>query len=235
MSDSEYIVLGRNTRYIKTKVNGIPKTLHLLTCNLCPLLVYDSGPKVSRCAKYKGLNNVTCSYVHSFSMMNDRILPLQEIPIPEWCGLCKDVMFINKDGNMYVRNGHNSYETIPDINRNLVVMSSAYVEYDLKLQELVSGSFKNAINFTRSGQRALPERTTTPITTKTYTNVSTCSCCGKLLEDVDRKKNYGMCTKCWEENKNNENIKYFAYINNFRLKRASSWSEEIHKKIKEID
>ena len=41
-----------NSRYIKTPVDGIPKILHMFNCNLCPLMLFDVKPKITRCSKY---------------------------------------------------------------------------------------------------------------------------------------------------------------------------------------
>lgn len=234
MNNLKYTSLNNNIRYIKTKVDGIPKILRLSSCNLCPFLIYDNNHRLSRCAKYMMLNNVTSTNIYSFSMVGDRIIPIQEIMIPTWCGLCKNVTYINMDSNMYVRNDCNSYETVSDINRNLVIIFDDSVRYDIKLQQLVSESFVNNINYVRNEQKFLPERTST-YDIKTIPTYRTCSCCGKLTENVDRNKNYGMCDKCWDLYKDDQNIKHFSFINNFRIKRSINWSNEKYKKIKEID
>ena len=236
MCNSEFNIAGKNTRYIKTKVDDTPKILHLLTCNLCPLLKFETGQyvaNVTRCAKYHSITtNITDNDVYSYSVMGNRSIPLKDIAIPDWCGLSPGICLINASGDMYVRNGHNSYEIVPHIYQSLVVVSTLYVQYDVKLEKLVSGARKNSIYFPPAKNiKALPEGTIT----KNYKSLATCSCCGQMVENVDRKKNIGMCPKCWDENKDNDKIKHFAYVNNFRLKRNSTWTDEIHKKIKEND
>ena len=236
MGNSEFNIVPNNTRYIKTKVNDTPRILHLLSCNLCPFLQFGVGihvTNITRCSKYHSIStNITDHDVYSYSIMGDRSLPLKDIAIPTWCGLPQGICLVNATGDMYVRNGHNSCETVPHIYQNLVVISGLYVQYNVKLEKLVSGTQKNAIFFPSVEDiKALPENTTT----KTYKSLSTCSCCGQSAENVDRNKNLGMCPKCWEENKDNDEMKHFAYVNNFRLKRNSTWTEEIHKKIKEFD
>ena len=216
------------SRYVKTKVEGSSRLLHMNTCNLCPLLQFDADSKIARCAKYSSetVFGHDIDYdVWSYSVVSNRSVPIKHIEIPEWCGLPSDILLINKDGNMYVKNG-NMYDTIPGIYGNLVTTSTLYVDYDKKLERLIYNSTKN-LNL--KNIKALPEKT------KTYTSLSTCSCCGELVEDVDRNKNFGMCPKCWEQNKDNEKMKQFAFVNNFRLKRSANWTDEMYKKIKEID
>ena len=50
---------------------------------------------------------------------------------------------------------------------------------------------------------------------------------------IDRNKNLGMCNDCWDKisNKKDNNELYFAYINNFRLKRKSTYSKSEFKKV----
>jgi len=232
--------MGKNTRYIKTEVDNTPKILHLLSCNLCPLLTYDDGPKVSRCAKYHSITtNITDNNIYSYSAQGDCTVPIKQVDIPDWCGLSEGESLVKATGDMFVKDGHNSYKIVHNIYQNLVVMSGLCVDYDVKLMKLVSGSNKNAISFSYNRNRALPERTTTyssnPTPTPPVPTLRTCSCCGELLEDVSRKKNFGMCPTCWEKHKDDKKVKEFAFINNFRLKRAATWTDESYKKIKEID
>jgi hypothetical protein len=227
---TDFNFVGKNMRYVKTKIDDTPKILHLLTCNLCPFLMFDHNYKIARCARYHSISSDTIdSNIYSYSVHGENIVPIKEVNIPNWCGLCKDAKEINIDTSMYVKNGHNKFETIPNIINNLVIISGFYVSYDLKLTKLISGSNKNTITFPQPRSPiALPESTNTTVTP----TFRTCSCCGELMEGVSRKKNYGMCPKCWEENKNNKKVKEFAFINNFRLKRSAAWSKDTYKKIK---
>lgn len=227
--------MGTNTRYIKTEIDNTPKVLHLLNCNLCPFLIYYNGPKVSRCAKYKSENgnNITDTNIYSYSSHGDCVVPIKKVDIPDWCKLTQGESIAKATGDMFVKDGHNSYKTVPDIYQNLVVMSELYVEYDLKLMKLVSGTNRNGINISYNKNRALPERTTTylPPTPSAIPvpTLRTCSCCGELTEGVNREKNIGMCPTCWEKYKDDKEMKEFAFINNFRLKRSASWTEESYK------
>lgn len=225
--------MGKNTRYIKTKIDGDPKILHLLTCNLCPLLIFDKGPNATRCAKFHSIStNMTDSNIYSYSVMGNNAVPIKDIDIPDWCGLSEEIAKAHSSGDMYVKSGNNSYEIIPDIYQNLVIMSSMYVGYDQKLDNLVSGTNKT-INFRYNRNASLPAKIETPTTsTPTY---RTCSCCGELKEGVNRDKDFGMCPTCWEKYKDDKKMKEFCFINNFRLKRSAKWSDEVYKEIKEIE
>ncbi|MFW6272832.1 MAG: hypothetical protein ACOC2U_03535, partial [bacterium] len=62
-----------------------------------------------------------------------------------------------------------------------------------------------------------------------------CSHCGEKYISIDRKKNIGMCEKCWNLYKENKDEKYFSYINNFRLKRKSTRLEKIDKIVGDLN
>lgn len=232
----------KNTRYVKTEIDNTPKILHLLSCNLCPFLVFDNGQRISRCAKYKSQNgnNITDSNIYSYSSYENCTVPIKEVLIPDWCRLTQGESIARATDDMYVKDGHNSYKKVPNMYQNLVVMSGLYVEYDLKLTKLISNKNRDSLIFTYNRNRALPERTVTSPATSTTTStppipvptLKTCSCCGELVEGVNRFKNLGMCPKCWKEHKKNKKIKEFAFINNFRLKRSVSWTDENYKKVK---
>ena len=135
--------MNKNTRYIKTEVDNTPKIVHLLSCNLCPFLIYDNGPKVSRCAKYHSIStNITDSNIYSYSSMGDCIVPIKEVSIPDWCGLPEGESLVKATGDMFVKDGHNSYKTVSNIYQNLVIMSGLYIDYDIRLMKLVSGENK---------------------------------------------------------------------------------------------
>ncbi len=213
------------SRYIKTKIDGAPRILHMHNCNLCPLLIMDQSYRIAKCAKYgtAGIFLNTVDYnVYSYSCVGKRCVPIKEIDIPNWCGLPEDVLVIHQEQNTYVKSGE-GHIVIPNTFGNMVVTSSLYVEYDPKLTKLVYKAAK---------QPKIPN--SLPAHVPSVPTVSTCSSCGKMVENVNRKKNFGMCPKCWDENHDNEEMKQFAFINNFRLKRSAYWSDESFKIIKEI-
>lgn len=217
------------SRYIKTKIDGSPKILHLNKCNLCPLLYMDMECRFAKCAKFgtQGIYLNTIDYnVYSYSSVGKRCIPIKDIDIPNWCGLPEDISVIHQQLNTYVTSDE-GHIVIPNTFGNIVVVSSKYVQYDPKLTKLVYKSFNTTKSDSSKPKELLAHVPFTP-------TVSTCSCCGKMVVDVNRKKNFGMCPKCWDENKNNEEMKQFAFINNFRLKRCAYWSDESFKPIKEI-
>jgi hypothetical protein len=217
------------SRYIKTKVDGAPRILHMDKCNLCPLLYMDMQWKMAKCSKFgtQGIFLNTIDYnVYSYSCVGKRCVPIKEISIPNWCGLPEDVLVIHQQNETYVKSGE-GHIVIPNTFGNMVVVSSKYVQYDPKLTKLVYIIPKGTKTDSTKSKELPAHVPSTP-------TVSTCSSCGKMVENVNRKKNFGMCPKCWDENKDNEEMKQFAFINNFRLKRCAYWSDESFKPIKEI-
>ena len=209
------------TRYIKTKVDGQAKTLHMCSCNLCPLLLFNKNNRIASCDRFfsESLDNIVDINIYSYSIIGSNYLPLKEINIPKWCDLPDNILTISREENTYVRNGQDQYIKIPSVFGSASVISSLYVEYDKEMKNLVNKYTKNF------NLKALQEKYNTPLPS------NRCSCCGLLKDNVDRHKNYGMCSECWKNYSTNEKMKQFAYINNFRLKRNSTWTDEIIKKI----
>jgi hypothetical protein len=238
MTNCDFKMIGKNSRYIKTKVDGLPKILHMMNCNFCPLMIFDRGPKVTRCAKFHGIStNMTDDNIYSYSVIGINSIPIKEVSIPDWCGLCSDILLINNDSSMYVKSGHNTYDIIPNIYQNLVIVSALYISYDTKLNSLIYSTNKklNCLNFGYNSNSTLPVKIETSTPNPIIPILITCSCCGNLVEGVSRENNLGMCSICWEKYKDDKKMKEFCFINNFRLKRSAKWSDEVYKNIKEID
>lgn len=224
-------------RYIKTEIDGSASILKINSCNLCPFFMYMKSEGNTRCAKYfspSSKSNITCPNIYSYTISNNNAFPIQSIDIPVWCGLHKTKETVKEDKNLYIRNGQNRYMEIPTDDKNLVTLSSLFVDYDKNLNKLVyvtdtpNTPYKYLMN--EEKETSLPPFDVTD----SYKVKRECSCCGDNKEDIDRTKNLGMCTTCWEQYKDNEEYKYFAFINNFRLKRKSTWTDVISKKIKEV-
>jgi hypothetical protein len=220
--------MNKNIRYIKTYISNEHKILCLNSCNLCPFLLFDKNNKTVRCSKYtdkitidnKFYSNIINCNINAYSISGPVFLPLSNINIPDWCGLDKDIISANNNIKLYYKTGFNQSTSVNNILTNLPVESSYYVNYNNKLIKLES-------NFNKLP--AIIEKTE-----KTHSILNICSCCGNNKNDVDRNNNLGMCNDCWEKHKNNKNIKYYSYVNNFRLKRNSTWIKDINEKIEEI-
>ena len=224
-----------NIRYIKTKVDETPKTLLMHSCNLCPYLFFIKELNTAKCMQFKSPNseNLIERQLYSYNVAGDKAIPVKNIIIPEWCGLVKELMSTYSDRKLIIRNGCNGYRTIYGVFDSTNLISSSYVSYDRTLDKLVSAETKYGTNLP-----VVQNRTVIPafsiVTPPPPPLTHKCSCCGNVKEGVNRIKNIGMCTECWEQNKDNETVKQFAFVNNFRLKRNSTWTDVIHKKINKI-
>jgi len=222
-------------RYIKTEIDGTISILKMNTCNLCPFLMYITQVNKTTCAKYyspSNNSNITCSNVYSYTISDKNKLPIQSIDIPSWCQLGKDIKTVHIEKEYYIKNGQNKNMAIPISNdQKLSIISSLFVDYDRTLSKLVycNNNPNTPYKYLKDDEKmstALVVQKPIKETVKIE-----CSCCGENKENIDRTKNNGMCNVCWEKYKNNEELKYFAFINNFRLKRKKNWTDEIHKKV----
>lgn len=221
-----------NRRYIRTLVDNKPAILELSKCNFCPYFKVESGKGTSICRKYSdfSLNNFiaklysysiryTDSYAHAIYD------PVNNIDIPDWCKLNKSLCDNDIDFTVYIVENDKIVKIVPK-STTLFMISDKYVKYEKKSEALVSTKISKYDS--SSNVLALPQST---ITNKIKL---VCSCCGELVESVERNKNFGMCEKCWSENSNDVKIKRFSFINNFRLKRSSVYSKKIDKIAEEI-
>ena len=217
-----------NKRYIRTEIGGEKRIMELDSCNLCPLLYFNHEDKEIRCLKYnrpfKDIDardsNIIKKCTNGFKFCRGIYLPLEDIKIPDWCGLSNDVTCIQSE--IFIKTGQNSYNDYYGMLDCFKIVLSKEVEYDncfIKLIEKnshrkVTTNFKNETN-----TRYLPPKKS-----------DECSYCGENDSSVDRRIKNGMCDKCWDLYKDSKDEKYLSYINNFRLKRKSTRLEKIDKK-----
>ncbi len=216
-----------NTRYIKAIVDNYPKIVHLLSCRLCPLLYYDKRIGMALCQRFTSdVDNVIVSKKYSCISVKDVTIPLDNIEIPDWCGLPIDIKDIGQETEIYYKTANNKYEKSSLPIASLIVISSININYAYGLINLVSNVnnrlFLPALNSTREN---IVINDNSPIIRK-------CSCCGQAKEKVKRTERNGMCPECWEANKDDKEAMRLAYINNFRLKRKAPWTNEKFKTIK---
>ncbi len=225
--------MDKNIRYIKTYIDNNPKVLCMNTCNLCPFLIFDRVDKMVRCSKFTFKFKSTRSFysniiecnINAYSISGDVSMPLTIINIPDWCGLSKFILEAQKQNHIYFKTSHNMYDYVINESTTLPAVSSHYTQYNNKLIKLETTSNKLPAKFEDF-------KKTEPI--KNYPVLKSCSCCGSMKINIDRDKNLGMCDECWEKYKDDKDIKYKSYVNNFRLKRNSTWIKDINKKIEEI-
>lgn len=217
----------KNVRYIKTKVDDKNCILHQVNCNHCPFMKFDRTTVTLRCQKYKNLSvyDDLIKKINGYSVgKNGNVSPLGKVDIPNWCQLANTLESVQNDKWVYTKSDIIKYKTEYNDNSRLLVISSNVVIYDDSGNELqIIHKFKN--NYAPKSIN-----TDKPNTNTKYIKLDTCSCCGEMKEKIDRNKNIGMCSVCWDKNKDNTEIKNFSYINNFRIKRNKDWIDEKFKK-----
>ena len=218
-----------SVKYIKTQVDKKPVILTMNSCNLCPLLYYDSDSKTAKCSKFstpfkvsKLDGNVIPTKINGYSYSKGVYAPLTKIEIPSWCKLSDNINDISKV-ETYVKSSQNTYRVIYDNVKELELLPYTKVQYDntnLNLESKSNSNFSSKYGYKNEYKSAYVP----PVTNK-------CSLCGELKNEVDRKTRHGMCNSCFENFNEDENKKYISFINNFRLKRKSTWIENVGKKV----
>jgi hypothetical protein len=215
-----------NTRYIILKVDNYPKIVHLLSCRLCPLLYYDKRIGMILCQRFTSeSDNVIASKKYSCISVKDVTIPFDNIEIPNWCSLPSDIKDIGQETEVYYKTANNKYEKSPLPIASLIVVSSINLSYSYELITLVS----NANNRTLFPALNIIKENT--VINDNSPIIRKCSCCGIAKEKVQRTEHNGMCSECWEANKDDKEVMRLAFINNFRLKRKATWSNEKFKTI----
>lgn len=223
-----------NIKYIGTKVNGINSIVKLNACNMCPFLKFEPHSKTAYCNNPKENNLIKKPIIttHSYMYNDGYHYPLNNIQIPNWCNLynfVSDVISHNKityqlSGNIYT-------DTIPNFT-DFNIYSDKKLKFNgCKLEHnAVSYNNKNTLPQCINNTNNKNSSISTP-----YVKKDTCSLCGEYKDNVNRSNNLGMCNDCWNkisDKKNSENDDiYFAYINNFRLKRKSTYARSQFKKV----
>jgi len=223
-----------NGKCIGTKVDGKTAIMRLNTCNMCPFLTFDSHTKTAFCRNPKEdyLTKKVIAICYSYMYNDGYHFPLNDIHIPDWCqlnDLAADVIAYKKisyqeGGNVYTDTIQNFTEFHIYSDKNLKFNGCKLESKVLpnNQQKSLPQSTNNSSSVDRFSYNSTP-----------YVKKDTCSLCGEYKEEVDRNNNLGMCNDCWDKisNKKDNDEIYFAYINNFRLKRKSSYSKSEFKKI----
>ena len=204
-----------NLKFIGTKIDNNNCIMSMTTCNLCPFFDINPKTKKSFCSKEKTIKKLIVP-TYSFLYRDGYYYPLLDIYIPEWCELDKfSTDVLSHKEIIYLKSGEVTHDIIDSFN-GFDIISHRLVKYNGCKLVTDPKKIVNGYNYQYVPLEDI----------KNY-----CSFCGQDKSDVDRLKNFGMCESCIELTKNDEIKLNQAYINNFRLKRKSTYSEFNFKKV----
>lgn len=201
-------------KYVITNVDNKPTLLAVSKCNFCPFFKFDSIKFECKCTKQDPhLPERLLQKTNAARYIDGYQYPMDDIKLPDWCELsvldfdCKldDILYYKRDKLIIGE----PFDCPVDID----------ITEDNSIKRVGQGLFKS--------EYIKIDKVVTPILT-------ICSSCGKDKKDVDRNKNIGLCGDCLSTINNDSKKVQFAYINNFRLKRKSTYSESEFKIIKYI-
>lgn len=226
-------------RYVFTKIDKKPMFMIMNKCNLCPFAINDHLKGRALCSKYdnpkstlehKNWIGKVYGYLHKKTTYN-RTEMLTQLEIPFWCRLSKNAagLSINDTVN-YIKNGHLVTESGHTSDVSIAIVDTRYIDFSkIDGESLVYKPVENK----KTTRKTYKHNDTSPTTT-TPPPRKLCSSCGKEKLEINRKIHNGMCDECWGEHKDDKEILYKSYINNFRLKRKKSWKNAEYKIIDNI-
>lgn len=236
--------MKKNIRFIKTKISDDNAYVLLTKCDYCPHFLKDKSiGKVSCGNSFNSLNNdnIIQSDVRFMLKNNNLVVQDSDTLIPEWCTLSdkmKDEM--DKSRIVYKSRGF-IYKLISPFSKGVdKIIPDVYIRHKYESDELEYNE-EGKIYITNQILKKENDKivnNTNHVTTIPFTNYTKiidkniCSSCGEDRDDVKRSENDGMCNDCYEKNKFDNMLKYYSFINNFRLKRKSDWSDNKFKIIK---
>lgn len=202
--------MPNNKRYIFVDIDGNRQLMCMFKCNFCPHLKIDKSTKMATCDNMK--QDLELVRAYGYSVGGDYI-PLSIINIPDSCNLPELVEdAIAKSPLTHIRQAK--------------IISDKYVDYD-RMMKLKSTNKINDVSSQKNRFSSnLPATIEKP---KAIIKKDTCSCCGEEKENVKRDVNNGMCSDCFEKYRNDKDKLQFTFINNFRLKRDSTYSDKTFK------
>ena len=243
--------MGKNVRFLKTRVNKDDIYMIMHKCNLCPFLMVDKDNFRGLCGhpkKDKSIDNTVNDDIMYYEYINGKTTILNNCDIPDFCYLSKNLkeefekerLTYKKDEDIYVF--HSPRTGDEKILSEIYICSTETSEftYSDKFQKFQEAKNKyherrntttlNILNrVIEIGQEAGQEVEYVEHTTTIVGDI--CSCCGERKEDVNRISNNGMCNDCYEQSKTDFNTLCNSKINNFRLKRDKDFLEKDYKKI----
>lgn len=224
-----------NVRFFKTKVDLDNVYMIMTKCNLCPFLMCDTDKNNAVCGHPKKIkiHEVIKTDILYFEE-RPKTLIVDDLRINEHCPLSKtldeefkrEILTYKNEGFIYVFSSPKKDDERP--------IFESYMQFHHKSDLL---TFTDNYNrYTRNKIKydsKVKERNEfkTPNVIVPYVKNEVCSCCGLSKEDVDRDKNNGMCEICFTKFKLDNDIKYFSYINNFRIKRNMTFNTNKYKKV----
>lgn len=226
-----------NIKYIYTKIDGMPKFLIMDKCNFCPFLINDHINSTTLCGKYTDVKSKSkeknyLAKIHGYVIRKtpyNRREPITDIKIPNWCELPRVVTKVKTDEIFYYKkNGILTQESSIKYANTISVVSSknirtSSIDGESLLTKPISSGSGRPYGYTPGTSGSKPK--------VTVIIDNTCSVCGKAKDTVNRSKNNGTCSECWENIKDTPDMVYKSYINNFRLKRKKSWVDKEFKKV----
>lgn len=204
-------------KYLITKIDNEPHIVCVSKCNFCPFFSLDEIGFECFCIREERNKPKYIDKVNCVTYANNKRFTTNEIKRPNWCSLDEFLIGDNINNYMYYRSGKHtiSCEKV-DNPEQLPIIFDTY----LKLSK--GNIVKDNKKIEKENFQLIEHK-----------NKNICSCCGQNKEDVDRNKNMGLCKDCYQDVINNQNdeLLSFIYMNNFRLKRKSTYSNLNFKKI----
>lgn len=202
-------------KYVITKINDKPHILYVSKCNFCPFISLNREDFNCYCLKGKS-NPRFISKTNSITYSENEVYTTSYIKKPNWCELDDFLTSINKPQYVYyIYNNKFCCDNI-DVIDNLPIIFDDCVKFS-------KGKIVKNLKKTKNEKYDFIIQN----------NKNICSCCGINKDTVDRYKNMGLCDECHDKIKNKKDINMlnFIYLNNFRLKRKSTYSKSTFKKI----
>lgn len=204
-------------KYVITKIEDQPHILCISKCNFCPFFSLDTSGFDCFCHREEMDNKRLISKVNSVVYAYPLRYTTFDVKRPDWCGLDEFLIGGDVNKNMYYRTGNNtiSCEKIDNPEEHPIL-------FDTYLKYSKGKIVKDNKKIEKDNFIVIDEQ-----------NKNICSCCGSKKNDVDRNKNLGMCDECCDmvKHHSDDETMRFIYINNFRLKRKSTYSNTKFKKI----
>lgn len=242
--------MGKNIRFLKTKVDNDNIYMIMHKCNFCPFLMVDKENYKGICGnpkKNKLIDNIVKDDIMYYEHVNGKISVLDTCDIPDFCYLSKNLKEEFEKEELTYKKNEAIYVLKSPRKGDEKILSEIYIcstetseftytekfekfkeakkKYNERKNNTTINILNNVLEETRIEQAtSLPE----------HTNVITyevCSCCGEIKEEVNRIVNNGMCNQCYEFTKTDFNLIRNSMINNFRLKRNKNFIEKDFKKI----
>lgn len=239
--------MGKNIRFLKTRVDKDDIYMIMHKCDFCPFLMVDKENYRGVCGnpkKDKLIDNTVKKNIMYYEHTNGKITILDECEIPDFCYLSKNLKVEFEKEKLTYKKGEDIYVLHSPRKGDEKILSEIFIcstetnelTYSDKYEKFKEAKDKynekrntTALSILNAVLESGKEVEYVEHTTSIIGDI--CSCCGERKEDVNRIINNGMCNGCYEQSKTNFNTVYNSKINNFRLKRNKDFLEKDYKKI----